>query len=495
MELERNEALVLKAIVDGHEYSLGELVEKTRLALPAVVKAIEGLKKYGLVSVREEKSSEYSLTNEGELSLREGLVERKLVRELIDAGGNKKVEDIETQPKEVAIGWAIRKGWVRIEGEGKEKSVVLTDKGKEHAETPDEMELALEKIRKGEDVDRKILEMLRKRGLIELEEKVERFVRITGRGAEKAREIKEIKEEITALTPEIIRTGKWKHAEIKRYDVKDPVREIYPAKKQPYRAFLDEVKRKLVSMGFKEMEGPLIELEFWNFDALFQPQNHPARTWTDTYRLKYPSHGRLPSKKLVERVKKTHENGWKTGSKGWGYKWSEEIASRLMPRAQGTALSARTLASLPEIPGKYFAIARCYRPDKLDATHLIEFNQVEGIVIGKGLNFRHILGILKKFAVEVARAEDVRFYPDYYPFTEPSVQLSAKHPELGWVELGGAGIFREEVTKPLGIDVPVIACGLGIDRLAMFKLGIRDIRYLFSYDLKWIRKHSSIITL
>jgi phenylalanyl-tRNA synthetase alpha chain len=113
---------------------------------------------------------------------------------------------------------------------------------------------------------------------------------------------------------------------------------------------------------------------------------------------------------------------------------------------------------------------------------------VEGIVIDESLSLRNLLGVLEIFAREIAGAEELRFYPDYYPFTEPSVQLSAKHPELGWIEFGGSGIFREELTRPLGIDVPVIAWGIGIDRLAMFKLGVQDIRYLFSSDLKWLRE-------
>ena len=240
------------------------------------------------------------------------------------------------------------------------------------------------------------------------------------------------------------------------------------------------------------MSGPTIETEFWNFDALFQAQNHPSRTWTQTYRLKKPKKGKLPGKKTVKKVKASHENGWKTGSKGWGYKWSKDKAKKLMPRAHTTCLSARKLAKGPDIPGKYFAIARCYRPDVIDATHAVEFNQVEGIVVDKDLNFRNLLGILKQFAKEIAGAENVKFYPDYYPFTEPSVQMSVKHSELGWIELGGAGIFREELTKPLGVDVPVIAWGLGIDRLAMLALDIKDIRYLFSQDLEWLRKEKVI---
>src|SRR3989344_1390312 len=161
---------------------------------------------------------------------------------------------------------------------------------------------------------------------------------------------------------------------------------------------------------------------------------------------------------------------------------------QLMPRAHGTAVSARTLAAGPNIPGKYFSLSRCFRPDVIDVTHGVEFNQLEGIVIDESLNFKNLLGILKMFAIEIAGAEKVKFLPDYYPFTEISCQLSAKHPDLGWIEFGGSGIFREELTQPLGVNVPVLAWGLGIDRLAMFKLGIDDIRNLFTRDLNWLRK-------
>ncbi|MFA4855652.1 MAG: phenylalanine--tRNA ligase subunit alpha, partial [archaeon] len=198
-------------------------------------------------------------------------------------------------------------------------------------------------------------------------------------------------------------------------------------------------------------------------------------------------------KRIVEQVKACHENGWKTGSKGWGYEWSEEIAKKVMPAAHGTAHSARQLVKGVEVPGKYFAIARCYRPDVVDASHLIEFNQMEGIIVGKDLNFRHLLGMLKDFAVEFGKAQEVKFLPDYYPFTEPSVQLSAKHPKLGWIELGGAGIFRPELTLPLGTKEPVLAWGIGIDRLAMLALGIKDIRQLFSQDLAWLRNARQVV--
>lgn len=268
---------------------------------------------------------------------------------------------------------------------------------------------------------------------------------------------------------------------------------VYPGKHQPYNEFLSWVRSKMISLGFKEMGGPYIEMEFWNFDALFQAQNHPSRDWTQTYMISHPKKGFLPDSKLVSRVKAAHENGGKTGSTGWGYKWDPEKASQLMPRAHTTGCSARQLAAGVDIPGKYFTIGRCYRPDVIDATHGVEFNQMEGIVIDPSLTFKEMLGLLKTFAVEIAGADKVRFYTDYYPFTEPSVQMSAKHHEMGWIEFAGAGIFRPELTIPLGIKDPVLAWGIGVDRLAMFKLGINDIRELFSRNIDWLRERKVIM--
>jgi phenylalanyl-tRNA synthetase alpha chain len=240
------------------------------------------------------------------------------------------------------------------------------------------------------------------------------------------------------------------------------------------------------------MESPLITQEFYNFDVLFQPQNHPARSWTDTYQLKQPKKGKLPHPKIVEAVKAMHETGGVSASSGWQYSWEQEIASKVMPTAHTTAHSARQLVKGIKVPGKYFSIARCYRPDVVDATHLAEFNQMEGFLVGEELNFRHLLGMLKQFAIEFGGTKEVRFEPSYYPFTEPSVQLNVKHPQLGWMELGGAGMFRPEMLENLGIRGQALAWGIGIDRLAMLKLGIKDIRYLFSEDLNWLRKQPMV---
>jgi phenylalanyl-tRNA synthetase alpha chain len=236
------------------------------------------------------------------------------------------------------------------------------------------------------------------------------------------------------------------------------------------------------------MVGTAVETAFFNFDALYTPQDHPAREIFDVYFVKSPRYGSIgASSNIVRNVKKTHENGWSTGSTGWRYKYSVREARRLLLRGHGTCLSARTLLKSLEVPGKCFSFARCYRPEVVDKTHLTEFNQVEGIVAEENLTLRDLLGILKTFAVEIAGAEKVRLKPDYYPFTEPSVELSAYSKKNGWIEFGGSGIFRPEVTMPLGVKVPVIAWGLGIDRLFMIRAGVEDIRDVFSKNLDWLR--------
>lgn len=294
-------------------------------------------------------------------------------------------------------------------------------------------------------------------------------------------------EEVSQLTPEMLKEGTWKDTAFRKYNISLSPPRISVGKKHPYREFLDFVKYKFTAMGFEEMRGPLIENEFWNMDALYMPQFHPARDIHDVYFIKEPSHCKEIEKPFGRRVAATHSHGGDTGSKGWRYPFDPVRAKRLILRSQGTTISARTLASGPKIPGKYFSIARCFRYDTVDATHAPDFYQIEGIVLGEDINFKTLLGLLKLLGEEVAMVRELRFLPSYFPFTEPSVELHGKHPKLGWIELGGAGIFRPEVTVPLNVKVPVIAWGLGLDRMAMVALGINDIRDLFSRDLDFIR--------
>ena len=328
------------------------------------------------------------------------------------------------------------------------------------------------------------------RAAVRVDERLERTYRLAPSGVRTLGGILETDltgEEDSRLTPEMIQSGDWKNVSFRRYDISIKPPRILIGRLHPYRAYLDGVRRKLLSLGFEEMKGPLVETEFWNMDALFMPQFHAARNIHDAYYVKEPVRSKAAEEPFFSKVAEAHASGGDTGSRGWRYEFSPERARRLILRSQGTALSARTLASGPDIPGKYFAVARCFRYDDVDATHAADFFQVEGIVLGESINFRSLLGLLKLFALEIAQSEECRFVPDYFPFTEPSVELQARHPSLGWIEFGGAGLFRPELTRPLGVDVPVIAWGLGIDRMAMVALGIDDIRDLFSTDLDLIR--------
>ncbi len=292
--------------------------------------------------------------------------------------------------------------------------------------------------------------------------------------------------EIGSITSKILTEGSWKNASFRGYNISVPPARIIPGRTNPYVSFLESVKDKLCSLGFEEFDGPLVETEFWNSDALFMPQFHAARDIHDAYYVKNPTHAKYIEEPYLSNVATAHENGGNTGSRGWNYTFDRDFTRRLILRSQGTALSAHQLAKA-KIPGKYFGIARCFRYDKVDATHLSDFYQTEGIVLGEEVNLKTLLGFLEMFAVEIAGATDVKYVPGYFPFTEPSIEVHIKHPVLGWFELGGSGIFRPEVTKAMGIDVPVLAWGIGIDRMALMALGLNDLRELFCTDIEQVR--------
>jgi len=301
-------------------------------------------------------------------------------------------------------------------------------------------------------------------------------------------------DEVGALTQAMLEGGSWKGKTFRSYNIKTPPVRLTPGRSNPYAKFLENVKDKLASLGFEEFDGPLVETEFWNSDALFMPQFHSARDIHDAYSIADPAKsardGIARAKAIDEpwlsNVASAHENGGSTGSRGWNYAFDRDFTKRLILRSQGTVLSAKTLPSA-KIPGKYFGIVRCFRYDRVDATHLPDFYQTEGIVLGENVNLRTLLGMLDMFAREVAGAKEVKYVPGYFPFTEPSVEVHIKHPVLGWFELGGSGIFRPEVTESLGVNVPVAAWGIGIDRMALMALGLNDLRELFSYDIENVR--------
>jgi phenylalanyl-tRNA synthetase alpha chain len=335
------------------------------------------------------------------------------------------------------------------------------------------------------------------RGVIKWSEKTSKRFNLTPVGDQLVQRLPDdavAGEELTQLTPEMLKDGSWRGKSFRKYHITLKPARVTGGRAHPYRQFLFDVQTKLVSMGFEEMRGPLVDSEFWNMDALYMPQFHPARNIHDVYMAKGLAPADDIDPALLERVAVTHERGGPFskrtgigGSTGWRYRFDRARARQPILRSQGTAVSARTLAGRPRVPGKYFSMARCFRYDQVDATHAPDFFQIEGIVLDRATTFRTLLGLLRLFAVELARADEVKFLPAYFPFTEPSVELHVRHPRLGWMELGGAGLFRPEVTTPMGVSVPVIAWGLGLDRMAMVAMGLHDIRDLFATDLEALR--------
>lgn len=472
------------------------LSEKSGLDELSVMRSLQWLENKGVLNIKKELKEKIILGKNGEKYKKIGLPEMVLLKSLKKEHQSIEIllkkSGIEKDELNICIGTLKSKAAVDIKKDGGLEIAILPNGEKilkssslEEKFLQKEFPIDLESLKPEEKL---AFENLKKRkDIINIEKTNLRTYELSETGKKLSKE-KVSGEFIEKLTPQMLRDGSWKGKSFRRYDVKINVPKVSYGKKQPYRSFLDYTRKKMMSLGFKEMFGPIVESEFWDMDALFMPQFHSARNIHDAYYIKDPKVAKLDPE-LVDKVRKAHENGFNTGSKGWKYKFDVNKTKKLILRTQTTACSARMLTSKElKIPGKYFAIAKCFRPDVIDSTHLADFMQIEGIVVEDGLNFTHLKGLLKMFAEKFANAEKIKIVPAYFPFTEPSAELYAKHPEMGWIEIGGSGIFRPELTKPLGIDVPVLAWGLGIDRIAMFKLGIKDIRDLYSSDLDFLRK-------
>lgn len=498
-ELRENEQKTLLALerLRGRG-PVDQLVKVSGLAHAAVMRAALSLTTKKLVRTHERKQTAIALTKEGSYHAKKGLPERRLINSLIKLGGEASVDDIveeaglEQKFLTIALGWLSRKGWVTI----KKKERVLSFNPTMRADLLgiDEKLLSL-LAEKGplivEDLSQelqKAVSPLRKRRLVEVSKKTLRELELTDAGWDLAKKGIEIVEEVSQLTPELIRTGRWRKAKLRRFDVTAPGPIIHPGKIHPAQQIIQRVREIFLEMGFTEIRGSIVETAFWNFDALFQPQDHPAREMMDTFYLAQPRKGKLPEKDVVNAVAKTHEDGWTTGSRGWEYTWSPDEAKRLIMRTHTTAVTIRHLAEHKEPPVKVFSVDRVYRNEKVDYKHLAEFHQIEGIVMDKKVTLRDLMGTLKEFYLKLG-LKKVQFWPSYFPYTEPSMQSTVYVPELKtWVELCGMGIFRPEVLAPLGIKYPVLAWGGGLERLIILKLGVEDIRLLYKNDLGWIRR-------
>lgn len=299
--------------------------------------------------------------------------------------------------------------------------------------------------------------------------------------------------EIADITPEVLFSLNGIQ-NLKSYNfniVSAPAR--YSGARHPLSLERRRVKRIFLDMGFVEMDAAkYIESSFWNFDALFQPQNHPSRDEQDTFFLQTPGASRDPDQDYLQRVKSVHEKGG-YGSKGYRTEWSLGESRKNVLRTHTTAVTARLLKNLAgkTESGKYFSIDRVFRNESLDATHLAEFHQVEGIIMGRGLTISHLMGFLETF-FEKLGIKRIKFKPAYNPYTEPSVEVFGYHEEMQrWMEIGNSGMFRPEMLQPMGFaeDIKVIGWGISLERPVMIQKKIGNIRDLVGHkvDFGFIR--------
>ena len=468
--------------------SLKELMKKGSLQEVEVTRALQWLENKGLISTRKESREIVDIDTNGRNALENGLPEKRFLKAIsnreLRLSEIKEKADLNDEEVNVSLGILKRNSCILL-GE----KIKITDSGKKYLDSNEiEKFLAGLPIKKKE-ADINIYNELRGRKSM-INDNPEKSVtcNLTKLGAE-IQKLKFNDELIESLNTNILKSKEWMNKKFRRYDLKANAPRIYPGKKHFVNEALDYAKRIWLDMGFKEMKGNMIQSSFWNFDALYTSQDHSVREMHDTFYLDGKSD--LPNKDIVDRVRKAHENGGDTGSKGWRYKWKEEEARRLVLRTHTTVLSAQTLASLKkeDLPAKFFAVGRCFRNETLDFSHLFEFNQTEGIVVDENANFKHLLGYLKEFFKKMGFPK-ARFRPAYFPYTELSIEIDVYHPvHKKWIELGGAGIFRPEVVKPLlGIDIPVLAWGPGIDRIITDAYKIKDIRELYRNDLKQLRE-------
>ncbi len=481
-KLTSHEKTVLLALKDNPKCTPEELSQITKLKTETAMHAAFLLEEKGYVNVEDSVVKKYGLTSEGEEYSKNGLPERQIIDFISEPV---LIEDLKQRfsPMMVGIatGWLLRKGWAVIDN-GRMVPSSQPEPGNDEA-LLDRLE---GKTLSTEDLEgfEKVLKDLIKRKLVYEDEDKFRTIEITDEGLDIAGSGLDIQEEITQLTSRLLKSGEWKNKTFRPYDISIPPKPVYGGKIHPYQRLLNQMRHIFLEMGFTEIKGDIIQSSFWNFDTLFQPQDHPAREMQDTFHL--DSTSQLPEE-YRSKVCAMHEYGGENESTGWGGKWCEEIAAKNVLRTHTTSVTIKYLADNPQPPVKAFCIDRAYRRETIDPTHTPEFEQLEGVVMDKNMSFANLLGCLTEFYHRMG-FEDVRFRPGYFPYTEPSVEPEVYIEGMGWVELGGAGIFRKEVTEPLGIKEPVLAWGLGVSRVAMLKLGLKDLRELYRSDIDWLRQ-------
>lgn len=471
----------------------GNLAQELKDSEQRVVSVLNSLVQRGLISLETLESELFSLTEEGRHYAIEGVPEVRLFTAVKNSGNKMRLDEavsaagLTQTSKGIAVNWSRRNGWlevIKVDGDTMIEACV-DEAVSQVAEVLTLLERGVFQIpdKLGDGLRQAIERTLVKREVVKsyaAELRKEKRRAIDGLLAKG-------REGIIDVTPEMLTAGSWKGKSFRPFNVELETARTNYGRKHPYAEFVDWLKEILVGLGFTEWSGPYVETEFWNNDALFVPQDHVAREVQDQFRVTKPyDHGTIPDAKYYPLVKAVHENGGDTGSKGWQWPFSKEISSRLCLRSHTTPVSMRYLSEHKDSPQKMFIIDRNFRAESLDARHGQEFDQCEGIILDKDLTLRDLLGYLSEICRRVG-VKKIKFKPGQFPFTEPSVETFAKHETLGWIEVAPGGIFRPEVTYPLGIRDTVLAWGIGAMRLYMASLEISDIREILSRDLTWIR--------
>lgn len=462
------EQQILKSLLEKQNMTPEELAEKTKLSIDQVRRGIEWLKFKELVHVNESQKNFIALGKGGHEAFEKGFPERNLVNLLrTKFGASCEMSEVKNELKNdfsPAIANAKKNNWIEIH----ENRIQL--KGY-HDTTPEEK--IIKQIAKStspisvEEINEKdAIESLKKRpDFLSFSLSKQTTIILTEKGTETAKNVSETVSDSSS---------------IRAIDVEAPAPVVFAAKSHPLQDVIDEVREIFVSLGFSEIIGDNVQSCFWNFDALFTPQDHPAREMQDTFYIENTKAIKFAKPDQIKKVSDAHK-------KGWNYQWQIEEARKMVLRTHTTCVTIRTLADNNYDEARLFSIGKVFRNEKVSYKHLAEFNQVEGVVVGKKVTLRDLMGLQTEFYHKMG-IKKIKFWPTFFPYTEPSLQSMIYNEKLGkWVELFGMGIFRPEVTKPLGIKNPVLAWGGGIERIAMLRFGLEDVRELYENKFGWLR--------
>ncbi len=441
-----------------------------------VASSISWLREKKIVTVMEKPVTSFTIGHEGENVLSKGLPEEILIG--FYKSGLRKTSDLEK-----IMGDDLRYGLAQVFKSGGRvvNGELVIDEEQRIQEQITRTKNALEMVRNGKLNEQDVQLLKPRKGFISEKVRMERTVKLTALGEQISPESLVESDEISQITPELIETYNDK-IKFRPYDPTLYAPRYLPGKIHPLSEFIEAVRQVMLEMGFKELKGEIVETAFWNMDMLFIPQNHPARDMQDTLYVK--GTGEI-DQALARKVKRVHEKGI-AGSKGWRYKWSREEASKLLLRTHTTVNTIRYLVEHPDEECKIFSVEKIFRNENVDASHLAEFSQVEGVISGKGVTFGVLIDTLETFYKRLG-VKDIWVKPSYYPYTEPSLDVIGTFKGKS-MELGGAGMFRPEVLRPWGIKYNVAAWGLGLERLLATVLKLEDIRDIYRNDLSFLKE-------